>query len=80
MQKAYNIFLSHGGPYIGRYGSWFILIQHHFAAKQSVLIYCIGMLLVKSNQIKIIIIKECYLYNFLEQSLAPFKALGSNGQ
>ena len=50
MQKAYNIFLSHGGPYyIGRYGSWFILIQHHFAAKQSVLIYCIGMLLVKSN-------------------------------
>ena len=53
MQKAYNIFLSHGGPYyIGRYGTWFILIQHHFAAKQSVLIYCIGMLLVKSNQIK----------------------------
>ena len=53
MQKAYNIFLSHGGPYyIGRYGTWFILIQHHFAAKQSVLIYCIGMLLVESNQIK----------------------------
>ena len=38
MQKAYNIFLSHGGPYnIGRYGSWFILIQHHFAAKKFVL-------------------------------------------
>ena len=78
MQKAYNIFLSHGGPYyIGRYGSWFILIQHRFAAEQSVLIYCIGMLLVKSNPKNK---KECYLYNFLEQSLAPFKALGSNGQ
>ena len=34
---------------------------------------------IKSNK-KIKIKKECYLYNFLEQSLAPFKTLGSNGQ